>query len=453
MLIGCSITYAFIAWFVPKTYSTDLDVTLEQNVKAFISDLQNVDAVNSRTLFDEFQLNNDVLLQFFDASNDTVALPSQYNDDFISGKKVVGIAVENSNPEAYRATNSYMFSFANSKEVYTLTVAGNAESVNQLINTLSGILPWLVLVILFISILGAIIYSRYVTNPVINISRVSEKMSNLDFGWCCDEERTDELGLLSCSLNTLSKKLSSALAEVTEANRQLQADIDYEKRLEQARLDFFSAVSHELKTPITIIKGQLEGMRLNVGKYKDRDKYLSRSLEVANILENMVQELLTVSRIESSGIVLQAVDFNFSDMVKGQYAVFEDMIIQKDLSWQENIEANLMVHGDKLLLKRVLDNLISNAIHYSSEGNNIYLATKAINDEIQFRIENTGVHIPEENIVKLFDAFYRVDQSRNRQSGGSGLGLYIVKMILDKHNASYKAENTELGVRFTISFK
>ena len=118
------------------------------------------------------------------------------------------------------------------------------------------------------------LYSHYVTRPVLRINRVSKRMAELDFSWRCEENRTDELGTLAHSLNEMSQKLSASMTDLKCANEKLQADIERERALEQAQLDFFSAVSHELKTPITVIKGQTEGMILNVGDYQDRNKYL-----------------------------------------------------------------------------------------------------------------------------------------------------------------------------------
>ena len=451
MILCCSITYGFIAWLIPQTYGNDLDDALKQNVEALIEKLEDAPVKDCGKLFDEFRRNNDVLLQLFDASDYELEVPSKENSNVTT--KISGVAVENSSPVAYRATHSYLISFADLDEVYTLTVAGSARAVNQLMSTLGDMIPLLFVLIVIISTIGAMFYSRYVTKPVIEISNVSEKMSKLDFTWNCTETRTDQLGVLAHSLNGLSQKLSSALSELKNANMQLQADIEHEKKLEQAQLDFFSAVSHELKTPITIIKGQLEGMLLNIGRYQDRDQYLSRSLEVTNRLESMVQEILVVSRIKSSGMSLHQEALNFSDMAKKEYGIFEDIIAKKQLNWQEEIEAGLVVQGDKLWLTKVLNNLVSNAIHYSPKGQDVVLIVRRNNGEIQFMIENTGVHISDSDLPKLFDAFYRVEQSRNRQTGGSGLGLYIVKMILDQHQAKYYMENTSAGVKFSIHFK
>src|SRR5699024_2036892 len=145
-------------------------------------------------------------------------------------------------------------------------------------------------------------------------------------------------------------------------NAKLQADIEHERELEQAQLDFFSAVSHELKTPITIIKGQTEGMILNVGDYQNRSKYLSRSLEIINTMENMVQEILTVSRIKSSKVGLLKETIDFSALLKGEYALFEDLIVQKEIDWNEDISPSLHIVADKMLIQKAINNIISNAI-------------------------------------------------------------------------------------------
>lgn len=165
--------------------------------------------------------------------------------------------------------------------------------------------------VLLVAVLASIVYSHYVTRPALCISDVSKKMAELDFSWRCNENRTDELGTLAHSLNEMSQRLSASMADLKSANEKLKADIECERALEQAQLDFFSAVSHELKTPITIIKGQTESMILNIGDYQDRSKYLKRSLEIINTMESMVQEVLTLSHIKSSKVGLKKKLYRF----------------------------------------------------------------------------------------------------------------------------------------------
>ena len=262
--------------------------------------------------------------------------------------------------------------------------------------------------------------------------------------------RKDEIGVLANSLNELSQKLSTTLEELQEANEALREDIERERELECKRLDFFTAVSHELKTPITVIEGQLEGMLHNVGDFCDRDKYLARSMDVAKKMEAMVQEILTVSRMDSSKFTLQRKIFDFSRLVRTQIEDYTQLIVQKKLILQQNVQNDIYIIGDKLLLQKVIANLISNAVHYSEAGESVFVESHKKEHEVEFSVLNTGAHIPEDALPRLFEAFYRVEKSRNRQTGGSGLGLYIVKRILDQHDAKYKIENDERGVRFTF---
>lgn len=278
-------------------------------------------------------------------------------------------------------------------------------------------------------------------------------MADMDFTGICTVNRTDEIGILSDSLNELSGKLTAALTELQAVNQKLQTDINKERQLEQQRLEFFSAASHELKTPITIIKGQLQGMLYKVGRYKDRETYLVQSLEVINILEQKVQGLLTISRLDAPGYHCNKTLFNFEKLLKERMDVYEDLIIQKDISLEKALVREAMLLGDGELLQKVVDNLLGNAIVYSPVGSEIFVNLWCEEGGIYFSIENTNVHIPEEAIPKLFEAFYRVDQSRNRQTGGSGLGLYIVKTILDLHNAEIRVENTLRGVCVSVFFK
>ena len=132
--------------------------------------------------------------------------------------------------------------------------------------------------------------------------------------------------------------------------------------------------------------------------------------------------------------------------------LFEDLIVQKEIDWNENISPALQIVADKMLIQKAINNIVSNAILYSPRGSSIYMDAFSKNGSVVFQIENTGVHIPEAEIPKLFDAFYRMEQSRNRKTGGSGLGLYIVKTILEQHNIIYSLKNTDRGVLFSIRF-
>ena len=273
-------------------------------------------------------------------------------------------------------------------------------------------------------------------------------MSCLDLEWQVDGQRTDELGTLGKSLNRLSRNLRAALADLQKANEELEADIRREKALEQAQIEFFAAASHELKTPITVIKGQLEGMLLGIGAYKDREKYLLRSLRVTQTLESMVYDLLTISRLQAGDPGFQTGKLDCASVIRKYLADTEDLVVGKDLQIECRFPDSVPVHANESLMEKVFSNLIGNAVKYAPPEAVVKITVREGQGSWQFSIENTGTHIPEEAIPKLFEAFYRVDTSRSRQTGGSGLGLYIVQKILQQHHSRCHVRNTQEGVAF-----
>ncbi|MDE7310741.1 MAG: HAMP domain-containing histidine kinase [Eubacterium sp.] len=354
--------------------------------------------------------------------------------------------------KGYEQTGWYPIWFADSTEEYFLLAVQNMDKESQVVEALHKAFPILAVVVGGMSFMASFFYTWYVTAPMKKISSISRKMAEMDFSCDCPLRRTDEIGVLSDSLNALSVKLSAALLELQEANQKLQADIDKERQLERQRSEFFSAASHELKTPITIIKGQLEGMLYQVGRYKDRETYLAGSLEEVCVLEKMVQELLTISRLGTPGYMCHKCLFDFGSLIKQRLEAYEDLFMLKELELKPSVEAGVMVAGDRWLLEKAVDNLFSNAAAYSPPKNHVQVKLWKEAEKIWFAVENTGVHIPEEKIPKLFEAFYRLEPSRSRQTGGSGLGLYIVNTILKLHGAEITVANNAQGVEVLVQF-
>lgn len=434
------LVYGVLAWYMPQTYSNNLNAALDEQTSDFIYELEHIRMQDSGGLFDQFLQNTTIsMVELYTADGVLMETPSNQNDfyDGITGEALGGTSYES----APIISNSYYFSFADDNSQYILTVYGEASQIAELRQSFVSVLPILFCVILLVSLATAWGYSRIITNPVLKISRISKEMSDMRLEWQLEERRSDELGVLENSLNTLSRKLSATLEELQSANLQLQKDIEHQKALERAQQDFFSSASHELKTPITIIKGQLEGMILGIGAYKDHEKYLARSLEVAATLETMVQEILTISRLETN-VDFKMEHFDCAPMIHGYLREIDDLVATKELQIHLAIQSPAFINGNKLLIEKVFSNLISNAIKYSPHGASVDIILQNTNGRFLFSVENTGTHIPEDNIPKLFDAFYRMEQSRSRRTGGSGLGLYMVQRILQQHN-SYDAEKDQ----------
>ena len=447
MVACCSVTYLCIAHFAPYIYSHDLAEVKEladmlseelshipkEEVQYFI---QGYNDILTKQYDDEFAFH------LFQSSGNEIAL-SDLNE--FTGNKI----------DDYKSTDTtreYEISFADSTEAYILLLAKNTNKESQVVLALQKTLPILSVAILLVSVIAAFFYTWYMTKPIKKISKLSKQMADMDFSGLCPTNRTDEIGLLSHSLNDLSKKLAAALSELQEANQKLQADIDMERRLEKQRVEFFAAASHELKTPITIIKGQLQGMLYQVGRYKDRETYLAQSLEITDTLGKMVQELLTISRLDTPGYTCKKSNLNLSNFIIDRVTAFEDLFMQKDLTVEQSISPEVYILGDMQLLQKALDNLLGNAAAYSGAGNQVLIKLWKETETTTLTIENTGAHIPDEAISRLFEPFYRVDQSRNKQTGGTGLGLYIVKTILDLHGAKIEIANTIQGVIVSVQF-
>lgn len=432
---------------MPKTYSQELNNGLNQKVEEFVAELEQYTLQNSSSLFDQFVLANDIsYIELYSQSGELLSIPTMQQEE---------TPVAQGNPATSVDTiptlsSTYYFSFLNSEERYMLIVYGEAAQIAELQRSFLQVFPIVLVAIIIIAFFASWLYSRIITFPVLKISNISTKMSAMQLDWKLEEKRTDELGTLEKSLNFLSQNLSTALSDLKNANAKLEADIEHERALEQAQMDFFSAASHELKTPITVIKGQLEGMLLGIGAYKDREKYLSRSLEVANTIEIMVQEILTISRLQTPNTDYKSEHFDCVPIIQGYLRETEDLIVNRELQINLDLPASILLNGNRLLMEKVFSNLIGNAIKYSPNGATIDIAVHKQQQKYLFCIENSDTHIPEETLSKIFDAFYRVDQSRNRKTGGSGLGLYIVQKILQQHGSFCSVCNTKTGIKFSF---
>lgn len=491
LMAACVITYGAIACLTPLSYTSLLEDELNRATDALLLRLSEINdsACESvlvdfaretgadmrltdeygRVLYDTMPQRSGVLMDAAESvmvaveSADVVTEESAWMAESGTAYTQPSGATDGgfSQPETAQATieqvvitqdeaavqGGYALTFKNGVSA-VLLVQGGRRAVNQAAEAMKQTLPFLLLVIVGISLLGSFFYARFITRPIVSISQIAKRIAALDFGARWMRRREDEIGALGNSLNLLSDNLSGTLHKLEKANQELQRDIERERELDRQRLAFFSAASHELKTPVTILKGQLSGMLAQVGVYRDREKYLARSLEVTGRMEGLIKEILTISRIESGSFSLNASPIDLSELMTKQLALDEELLEQKKLRLDAQIIPEVLVRGNESLLANVLDNVLMNAILYSPVGAAIVVRVK----NYGFSVENTGIFIPEESLAQLFTPFYRVEQSRNRKSGGSGLGLYLVKSILELHGASCAMENTERGVCFSAEF-
>ena len=317
---------------------------------------------------------------------------------------------------------------------------------------LGRVAPWLALALLAFSLLCAFGYSRYITRPIVRLNGIAGRMAELDLQWVCGERRRDEIGQLGRSLDKMARRLSAALTDLETANQALRGEVARERELDRQRMAFFSAASHELKTPVTILKGQLAGMLEGVGVYQDRDKYLLRSLQTTGRMERLIGEMLSISRMESGSAAVRQEPVDLSALMAQQLALDRELLEQRGQQLVSALTPGITVPADASLLGKAVGNLLSNASRYSPEGAEIRVWCGRLEGRPALSVENTGARISGDALPHLFEAFYREESSRNRSTGGSGVGLYLVKMILDRHGAVCTIENTEEGVKATVRF-
>ena len=264
--------------------------------------------------------------------------------------------------------------------------------------------------------------------------------------WECRINRTDEIGVLANSLNSMSHNLSNTMMELETANQHLKQDMEHIDELNKQRQYFFATASHELKTPITIIKGQVESMIMGIGRYKDTHEVLPETLKEIENMEQLVKEILSISKLEMNTI--NHMEFiSLTDILKRVCEHLAPLATEKNIHVNNNISADIILMGNEPLLEKAVHNIINNAIRHSPNRAEmkIDLSPQSL------CVINSGVNIPKEDLDKLFTPFYRVEKSHNRLTGGSGLGLYLVKIILEQHNLSFKIENINDSVCFEIT--
>lgn len=431
LLVICSLLiYGCVMVFVPKRY------TAMSRASAIDKTMQLGDALSSVVPedipkeIDRFCLENQIVLEV-----------NNGRETRICGS-LDGLDVE------WGDNHSFVMSFniASTEGLYTLRLIAWASPEQELTEVFIQLLPVILLLILLISSAGALLCSRVLVKPILEISRVSRRMADLDMTWDCSIDRTDEIGLLADSLNTMSRKLDEALHDLESANTQLRRDMAHIAALSEQRRDFFAAASHELKTPITILKGQIESMILGIGRFKDAKQVLPDTLKEVENMERLVKEILTISKIEMEGLSEKQETVSLSDALEKVAALLEPLAEEKRIPITKSITPGITVRGTPSLLEKALHNILSNAIRHSPDRAQISVRLQ----EDCLEVYNSGVTIPEADIPALFTPFYRVEKSRNKATGGSGLGLYLVKTILQLHGLPYSLENHGDGVCFTI---
>ncbi|MDE5978098.1 MAG: HAMP domain-containing histidine kinase [Turicibacter sp.] len=332
-------------------------------------------------------------------------------------------------------------------EKWMLEITYSLQILGEMASAFAKYYIFMFMLLAVIIFIFAIWLTEHITKPLLHMKRVTENIAHINFSEKCEVNSDDELKELAMNINIMSDSLNETLTKLKEANECLQDDIAREREFEQMRANFFATISHELKTPLTIIKGIATRVKSKPMALNDVNMQLDSIIEEVDRMTKMVQDTLTYMKMENVEDVLEYSSFNFKMLIEHLNKKVEHLMGEKHLHIHLDLE-DVYVEADSEQIMTVVTNFYSNAIRYTPDGSDIYVTLKRCKEKALFEIENTRVFIPQEELERIWEPFYRIEKSRNRNSGGTGLGLLISSKILKMHQSHYGVMNTDRGVKF-----
>ncbi len=291
--------------------------------------------------------------------------------------------------------------------------------------------------------------SKRFTKPILELADISEKMTHLDFEARYIGKDKNEIALLGNNINQLSSTLEKTISELKTANNELKKDIEKKEQIDEMRKEFLSNVSHELKTPIALIQGYAEGLMEGISDDKEsRDFYCEVIMDEANKMNNMVKKLLTLNQLEFGHDVVNMERFDIVALVRNYIQSASILTKQNDIEVRMAELEPIYVWADEFKVEEVFMNYFSNAVNHCSGKKIIDVTVEKEDHKVRVSVFNTGDSIPDTSVEHIWEKFYKVDKARTREYGGSGVGLSIVKAIMESMNQKYGMTNYTNGVRF-----
>lgn len=301
------------------------------------------------------------------------------------------------------------------------------------------------------SILVAFFTTRHITKPLQQLTDISKRMVDLDFNakYESDQSNSYEVEELGNHINRLSENLERTISELKTANVELQDDIEKKIQIDEMRKEFLSNVSHELKTPLALIQGYAEGLQECINDdAESREFYCEVIIDEADKMNRMVKKLLTLNQLEFGNDQVIMERFDMTELIRGVANSTKILMEQKGIRLELENSEEAWVWGDEFKVEEVITNYMSNAINHADGEKLIRVFYTRSEDKLRVSVFNTGQPISEEDIEKIWVKFYKVDKARTREYGGSGIGLSIVKAIMDSFHQRCGVINHEDGVEF-----
>ncbi|QXM06848.1 sensor histidine kinase [Crassaminicella indica] len=464
MIVGLS--WTLNTKYLEKYYLEKKEETLikyGKEIKNMVKD--NVEDINSELGRIENTLGGNIII--FSADGSTLYYSSFHRGGNGFGKMGIRMLLSSRGIEEVLAGNKVLETFVHPKFkmkflVHAVPLEGNKilileTSVGAIKESVEIAKDFYVYIGMIALVLGTILahwFSKRFTKPIVELNRVAKYMAKLDFSKKYNVKGKDEIAQLGETMNYLSDRLDHTISELNRANKKLQEDIERERKIDLMRKEFISSVSHELKTPIALIQGYAEGLKENVADEQSKDFYCEVIIDEAEKMGKMVKDLLELSKMESGNITIDMETFDIYELVEKVYNKYKPIFEEENIHGiLEKCDEDLKVIGESSKIEQVLINFINNGINHIGGERNIKLSIKGDNEKVRISVYNTGEHIPEKELQRIWDSFYKLDKARNREYGGTGLGLSIVRGILKLHNSDFGVLNRENGVEFWFELR
>lgn len=324
------------------------------------------------------------------------------------------------------------------------------ESIQDSVAIANRFLLYVGIGAIIISTIVIQLFTRRISKPILEIADISEKMADMDFTAKANVKNKTELAVLGKNINLLSERLENTIMELKSANLELEKDIEKKTEVDEMRKEFLSNVSHELKTPLALIQGYAEGLKEGVNEADERDYYCDIIIDEASKMNSMVKKLLTLNQLEFGNNNINMEHFDLVSLVKNYVSSAEILSKQGNVEVSVDYDGEIYVWADEFMVEEAFSNYFSNALHYaeSPTQKRIDVSFEMHENRVKVIVFNTGNPIPDDAITHLFEKFYKVDKARTREYGGNGVGLSIVKAIMDELGQECGVENSEGGVKF-----
>lgn len=356
--------------------------------------------------------------------------------------KITQVRIKNGNAENLRLIGTI-------GSGYYVIISSPLESIKESVALSNRFLVYLGIVVIGVGCAMVWIFSNWLTKPILELAALSARMADLDFDARYASGGSNEIGVLGENFNTMSHRLEKAITELKNANYHLQQDIEKKEKLEKMRADFFGNVSHELKTPIALIQGYAEGLKEGVNEDSEsREFYCDVIMDEANKMNQMVKNLLALNQMEFGDERVEFSRFDLAALISGVLQSMDIMVQNKNVKVIFRQEKPIYVWADEFKAEQVLRNYVSNALHHVSGEMVIEVKTVLTEEKVRVSVFNTGNPIPEEDLSHIWDKFYKVDKAHTREYGGNGIGLSIVKAIMETFHQEYGVNNYDNGVEF-----